>query len=142
MKVIAKKKKSIAWLYGILSVLGALSFILSSSINNDQVVFLGLFGVFLFAAGLVLFIQNVKIPNDIISVDESVGRIYLHPQDVSISALSISDVSYRESRLRYASFRWGTIIITTPNEVYEYHCVDNCEQVAKNLLRIIYSHKN
>ena len=28
MKVIAKKKKSIAWLYGILSVLGALSFIL------------------------------------------------------------------------------------------------------------------
>ena len=141
MKVIAKKKKGLIWFYACSVIIGLMSFILALSTDNFDAIYV-LIGLFLLVFGLVLSIQYFNLPRELISVDESTGQIYLHPEDVTVSPWSIVDISYRKGRLRYAYFRWGILVITTPNEVYEYHSVDHCEQVAKDLLKIVYSHRN
>ncbi|MBQ9978459.1 MAG: hypothetical protein IJP20_01545 [Clostridia bacterium] len=139
MRVIAKKKKGVAWIYGILSALGLLAFLIS--LGEEEPLFT-VFGILICTLGLVIFAQNVRMPDEIISVNEETGQIYLHPEDVSVFAASVSDISYRKGRLRSGSFKWGTIIIETPNESYSFNYVADCEVVAKELTRIMYLHKN
>ena len=139
MRVIAKKKKGIAWIYGFISAIGLVAFLIS--IGEENPIFT-LFGIAMCILGLVIFVQNVRMPNDLISVNDETGQIYLHPDDVSVFAASVSDVSYRNGRLRYGLFKWGTVIIQTPNEEYAFHYVAECETVAKDLLRHVYKHKN
>jgi predicted RND superfamily exporter protein len=140
MKVIAKKKMGPAWIFGTIGFLGFLAFI-SSFFHGDETIIMALIGIFLCVLNVVLFVQALTMPKDIISVDEESGRIYLHPDDVNISAASVCDVTFYRGRMRWSLFKWGTVIIETPNETYRYPFVADCEEVTKNLLRLVYMKK-
>ncbi len=140
MKVIAKKKKGLEWIYGIIAGVCLVMLLLMLSTNSEPllaILFLvvGIFSVY-------IFITHVRTPNDLISVDEATGQIYLHPDNFTVFASNLVDVSYNRATARSIKYKWGTLIIETGIERFEFQYVADVENVAKELTRIMYLHKN
>lgn len=140
MRVIAKRKKGLDWLYGIFMIMFAAMFFVCvfTSENSLPAIFMLVTSVIL---GIVFF-NYIRTPKDIISADDGTGIIYLHSDNVTVNASSLIDISYKNARAKGIRYKWGTIIIETPNESYSFNYVADCEAVAKELTRIMYLHKN
>lgn len=140
MKVIAKRKEGLDWLYAILGLICAILFVLCLLETNEPFPALLLLIVSVF--GIYTFISHKNMPKDIVSVDEATGQIYLHPDDFTVFASNLVDVSYDKARSRSIQYKWGILIIETGIEKFEYQYVADVENVAKELTRIMYLHKN
>ena len=140
MKVIAKRKEGLDWLYAIVGIICAILFVLCLKTTNEPFPALLLLVVSIFS--IYTFISYKNMPKDIISVDEMTGQIYLHPDDITVFASNLVDISYDKARSRSIQYRWGTLILETGIEKFEYKYVADVENVAKELTRIMYLHKN
>lgn len=98
--------------------------------------------LFVGAVGFVVCIVVIIIiaitPEELISVDVREENVYLYNERIVIPVKDIKDVSYRSARARYYNYSWGRIIIKTTKRRYEVNSVEDCEEVAKYLLKIIY----
>ena len=140
MTVIAKRKEGLDWLYGIIGMICLFLFIIMLITDSEPI--LAIFLLIVGVASTYLFITHKKTPKDMISVDESTGEIYLHIDKLSISVTDVVDISYDKARARGIQYEWGTLIIETGIEKFEYQYVADVESVSKELTRIMYLHKN
>lgn len=84
-------------------------------------------------------VKYLRIPSEIITVDNK-GFLHL-PKDVTLDPKDIVDVSYRRARGRSATYDWGEVIIITHIESFRLDYVDDCENVSKELTRMMYESK-
>lgn len=140
MKVIAKRKKGLGWLWGICSLVFALVFLICAICDTNPVA--AIFSLPMTIMFGILFFNYQKTTEDVISVDEATGVIFLHCEQVTINASSLVDVSYFQSRYRGISFAWGTIKLETKDQKYSCGYIADVEKVSKELTRIMYLHKN
>ena len=140
MKVIAKKKKGLEWLYAIVAIVCFVMLFAMLATNSEPLLVILFLIVGIFSA--YIFITHVRTPNDLISVDEATGQIYLHSDDFTVFASNLADISYSRATARSIKYKWGTLIIETGIEKFEIQYVADVENVAKELTRIMYLHKN
>ena len=140
MKVIAKRKKGLGWLWGICFLVFAILFIICAIYDTNPIAVIFTLPMTIMFG--ILFFNYQKTTEDIISVDEVTGIIFLHREQITINASSLVDVSYFQSRYRGISFAWGTIKLETKDEKYSCGYIADVERVSKELTRIMYLHKN
>lgn len=91
-----------------------------------------------FVVCIVVIIIIAITPEELISVDAREENVYLYNEKIVIPVEDIKDVSYRSARARHRNYSWGRIIIKTTKRRYEVTLVEDCEEVTKYLLKIIY----
>ncbi|MBQ8260413.1 MAG: hypothetical protein IJY97_12715 [Clostridia bacterium] len=68
------------------------------------------------------------------------GILHL-PKNVTLDPKDIVDVSYRRARGRGITYHWGEITIITHLESFKFDYVADCEDVSKELTRMMYESK-
>lgn len=63
------------------------------------------------------------------------------PKDITLDPKDIIDVSYRRARGKHVTYDWGEVIIITHIESFKFDYVDDCEDVSKELTRMMYESK-
>lgn len=137
MEVIGYKSKKAMILYIFGAILCLTIAILSFGRGYDRRAEF-LVGVVGFVFCIVVVIIIAITPEELISVDVREENVYLYNERIVIPVEDIKDVSYRRTRARYRNYSWGRIIIKTTKRRYEVNSVEDCEEVAKYLLKIIY----
>ena len=145
IRVIGRKNVGAGIVYIVLAVAGIailvgvlLNFIGENQMSTRLIPML-VFGVIFTAIGGFLSVKFLSIPMEIIKVDSS-GRIYL-PKGVTLYAVDIVDISYKQAKARHATYSWGDVIISTRMGAYTCSFVSECEAVAKELSEMMYRAK-
>jgi len=134
MDLIAKKSSGVGFMYGISMFFG---FILCAIHYNPASFFVGVLCIVFIGFHLVKYIC---MPYEIIKADEN-GILYL-PKGVRLDPKDLVDVSYRCARAKGIRYKWGKIILATRVERYTFDYVEDCEEVSKELTRIMYQIKD
>ena len=137
--VIAKKKAGLLISNGLMLLAGfvfiGLGFTRFEAVN----ILLILMGVFVCVLSCYTIVKYVRTPNEIITVDNK-GILHF-PNDATLDPKDIIDVSYRCARGKHTTYDWGEVIIITHIESFKFDYVDNCEDVSKELTRMMYERK-
>lgn len=134
MKVIAKRTNGIIWI----CLIGLVGLSLELMVSYDALYPIGkVFLVMMIIFFLILLIFQVTRPKEIISLNKSQGTLYLHLDDISIRISSLKSVSLERVRAKGGYYSWGTIILKTIGNEYEYKYVANVKMVADELNRLI-----
>lgn len=146
MKTIGYRKEGVSVLYILTLIIGIAFFIggiFLVSLNNKD----GLFEIILvgFISGLVMIGISIYELASFYSTDERV--ICVNEDKISVNGnkfliKDIIDVSYKEARSRYATYKYGKIIIRTKDITYCAKNVANCEMVSKTITKLMYEKKN
>ncbi len=96
-------------------------------------------GIFMAALAGYTIVRYLRTPHTIITVDNK-GILHL-PKDVTLDPKDIIDVSYRCARGKSITYKWGEVIIITHLESFKFDYVDGCEDVSKELTRMMYESK-
>ena len=101
-----------------------------------------LVGVVGFVVCIVVIIIIAITPEELISVDAREENVYLYNEKIVIPVEDIKDVSYRQARIRVVRYlSWGRVIIKTNEKKIVVNYVEDCEEVAKYLLKILYKNE-
>lgn len=133
--VIAKKKEGILLLYFFVAFAGL--FLIAIGIAES--VLLIILGIFMAAIAGYTIVRYLRTPHTIITVDNK-GILHL-PKDVTLDPKDIIDVSYRRARGKSVTYEWGEVIIITHLESFRFDYVADCEDVSKELTRMMYESK-
>ena len=137
MKItIAYKKQSAGILYIVLTLVGLGVLVAGCAAHYVTAILMGALIVILCG---VFAVQFLSLPTDIIVLSDD-GTLILPKQEV-VFLNSISDVSYRRASARGIQYRWGSVTISAYSDTYKYGFVANCEDVAKELTRLVYEAK-
>ncbi|MBQ3489425.1 MAG: hypothetical protein IJA86_02420 [Clostridia bacterium] len=131
-KTIAYKKQSIGILYIILTVFGAI-FSISAITEKDMPLIL--IGALLLIISMVLSIQFLLLPSDIIILSDDDTLIL--PRGVTVPLDCVSEVSFKRASAKGLRYRWGSITIFTYSDTYKFGFVADCENVAIQLNKLI-----
>lgn len=85
-------------------------------------------------------VKYLRVPYEIVTVDNK-GMLHL-PKNVTLDPKDIIDVSYRRARGKGITYYWGEITIITRLESIEFDYVADCEDVSKELTRMMYESRN
>lgn len=131
--IIARKSIAVGFLYSICLIVGVFF------------ICLGMYQTYLLIAGiitdiisLIILIDYFRVPYAPISINE---KSILLPKNTVLSLNDILDVSYRRASAKGIQYRWGTIVISSTMGTYKYRYISDCEDVAKDLLRMVYEEK-
>ena len=140
MMVVAKKKSGLLLLYGIILLFG-LVIIVAAFTKEFEAHYLIpiLFALVIIVLITYNIVKYLRVPYEIITVDNK-GMLHL-PKDVTLDPKDIVDVSYRRARGRGITYNWGEITIITHLESFKFDYVDDCEDVSKELTRMMYESK-
>ena len=138
--VVAKKKEGLLPLYGVTLLFG-LVIIVAACTKEFEAHYLIpiLFALLIIAIISYNIVRYVQLPYEIITVDNK-GMLHL-PKGVTLDPKDIIDVSYRCARAKSFTYDWGEVIIITHIESFKFDYVDNCEDVSKELTRMMYESK-
>lgn len=138
MKTIGKKKENIQFIYVMIFLIACILMIFAlkspKSISSSIMIVTGLF---LAIYAMWIFIDIIKTPKIVIEYNERDSTVIIK-KNIIISISSIKDVSYVKARSKGITYGWGKIIIETNNVKYQCNYVENCEQVAKMLTKLMY----
>ncbi|MBO5702023.1 MAG: hypothetical protein J6S71_06260 [Clostridia bacterium] len=133
--MIAKKAEGIGFMYAVSTLLCGILI----GVGIKAAIFTSIVGVI----GVLLcgyhFVKYLLSPYEIIRAGND-GMLYL-PKDVVLDPRDIVDVSYDRASGRGFQYKWGEIIIITRIESFRFNYVSDCEDVSKELTRIMYESK-
>lgn len=136
MKVVACKKKGVGVMYFICAFLGVIFLIFGlTTVNVPPIIF----GAIITLVCSYVFLQYLFTPECIIAIDEE-NDLHL-PKGVKVNIKDVLDVSYKRASGRGIQYKWGTVILTTGLNTYEYDYIADCENVAKMLTDLMYKAK-
>ena len=135
-KTIAYKKQSAGILYIVLAFIGVGVLVAGCAAHYTTAILMGALIVILCG---VFAVQFLSLPTDIIVLSDDETLVL--PKEKVVSLNSISDVSYRRASARGIQYRWGSVTISAYCGTYKYGFVANCEDVAKELTRLVYEAK-
>lgn len=133
---IAYKKQSAGILYIFLTLVGVGVLVAGCIAHHTTAI---LMGTLITILSGVFAVRFLSLPSKIIVLTED-GTLLL-PKAETISLSSINDVSYRRASARGIQYSWGSVTISTYSDTYKYGFVANCEDVAKELTRLMYDTK-
>ena len=140
MNVIARKTEGLGLLYSFTALIGLVLIGIGVFYDTTSASWLtALFGVALFAISCYHVVMICRTPTEIITVDNK-GILHL-PNDVTLDPADLIDVSYKRARGKGFQYKWGEIILCTHIDSYKFNFVDDCEQTAKELTRMMYESK-
>ena len=140
MNVIAKKTEGLGLLYSFTALIGLVLIGIGVFYDTTSTSWLtALFGVALVAISCYHVVMICRTPVEIITVDNK-GILHL-PNDVTLDPADLIDVSYKRARGKGFQYKWGEIILCTHIDSYKFNFVDDCEQTAKELTRMMYESK-
>ena len=139
MKIIGyKTKKAIApaiWCFIVAIVVAIMTFVARNGSLEAEII------IILLCSPVYLIIIATK-PNNLISIDANEENLYLYNEKIVIPVEDIKDVSYRQARIRVVRYlSWGKVIIKTNEKKIVVNYVEDCEEVTKYLLKIIYKNQ-
>ncbi len=132
MTVIAKKVAGLLLLYGFVTFAG----LFLIAIGVAESFWLIILGIAMAAISVFTIVGYLRTPSEIITADNK-GMLYL-PKGVTLDPKDIIDVSYRRASGKGIQYRWGTVTIFTHIESFKFDYVDDCEDVSKELTRMMY----
>ena len=133
---IAYKKHSAGIVYIALTFIGVVMLISSIA---EKLLPLGITAALLTLISVILSIQFLSLPSDIIVLSED-GSLIL-PKGVTVSLESVSDVSYRRASAKGIQYRWGSLTLSTYYGNYKFGFVADCENAAKQLTQLVFEAK-
>ena len=152
MKTIGYRKEGLAILYIFILILGIGLFIggciyfctcLVDISNNVQ----GIIGsvIFGFVLGPVFTIMSIYEVGTYYSTNEH--AICANEEQMSVNGdkfliKDIVDVSYKQARSRYTTYKYGNITIRTKSKTYYVRNIADCEVVSKEITKLMYEKKN
>ncbi len=139
MMVVAKKKEGLLLAYGVMFFVGLLMIGIGFARFEVVNVLLMIMGAITCVLACRIVFKYVRTPEEIITVDNK-GILHL-PKDIVLDPKDIIDVSYRRARGKSITYDWGEVIIITHIESFKFDYVDDCEEVSKELTRMMYESK-
>lgn len=138
--VVAKKKGGLLLLFGFMLLFG-LVIIFAAFTKEFKAHYLIpiLLAIVIIAVFSYNIVKYLRLPYEIITVDNK-GMLHL-PKGVTLDPKDIVDVSYRCARGKGITYYWGEITIITHLESFKFDYVDDCEEVSKELTRMMYESK-
>ena len=133
---IACKKQSAGVLSVILTLVGIGVLVSGSVAHSIPAILMGALITILCG---VFAVQFLSLPSKIIVLTDD-GTLLL-PKSEAVSLRSINDVSYRRASSRGVQYRWGSVTISTYSGTYKYGFIADCEDVAKELTRLMHEAK-
>jgi hypothetical protein len=140
MNVIAKKTNGIVLVYSLSLLVGLMLIGMGAEYAKAAEIVLIVLGVVLSAISVYAIVKYLRLPHDIITVDNQ-GILHL-PREVTVDPAELIDVSYKRAQGKGFQYKWGDIILCTPLDRYKLNFVDDCESTAKELTRLMYESKN
>ncbi len=140
MNVIAKKTKGIVLMYSLSLLVGLMLIGMGAEYAKAAEIVIILLGVVLSAISVYAIVKYLRLPHDIITVDNQ-GILHL-PHEVTVDPADLTDVSYKRASGKGFQYRWGDIVLFTHLDSYKFNFVDDCENTAKKLTRLMYESKN
>ena len=140
MNVIAKKTEGIVLMYSLSVLVGLMLIGMGAVYAKAAEIVMILLGIALSAISVYHIVKYLQLPHDIITVDNQ-GILRL-PQEVTVNPADLIDVSYKRASGKSFQYRWGEIVLSTHLDRYKFNFVDDCEDVAKELTRLMYESKN
>lgn len=140
MMVIAKKKRGLLLLFGLMLLFG--SVIIAAAFTKEfktHYLIPILLAIVIIAVFSYNIVKYLRVPYEIITVDNK-GILHL-PKGATLDPKDIIDVSYRRARGKGITYDWGEVIIITRLESFKFDYVDDCEDVSKELTRMMYESK-
>lgn len=131
MKILATKSTKIGFLY-IFSLVISIIF----SLGGFYVIYLLYAGISVALVSLGIVIDYFcTAKNPIILSDKN--QLIL-PKGIVLELADIIDVSYKRATAKGIQYKWGTVKITSTKGEFKFRYLENCEDVAKTLLKLIY----
>ena len=135
MRTVGYRKSSVGILYAVLLAVGVMIFI--GGLSNVKYVAACIIGGLLALISAIVVIGFFRTPADAVQASDdevSVGR-------ATIKIKEISDISYRRASARGIQYKWGIVTVVTYHGTYRVNYVADCEDVAKELTRLMYAVK-
>ncbi len=133
---IAYKEKNLWIAYLFITLLGSVCFVGEMRENLFNVIC----GLLLAIVGVVFAVRYFLIPSQIMVLSCDSCTLIL-PKGVTVPLNSIKSVSYQRSGQGRMVQNWGSVTIYAYTGTYIYGFVANCEEVAKELTRLMHETK-
>lgn len=91
-------------------------------------------GPFLIVFSIVILIGYFSTRLCAIETD---GKILL-VNGKKIAFEDITDISYKKARAKNITYRFGSVIVKTKDNIYKARYIDDCERVSKNITKLKY----
>ena len=104
----------------------------------DPIIFCFIGGPFLIVFSIVILIGYFSTRLCAIETD---GKILLVNGE-KIAFEDITDISYKKARAKNITYRFGSVIVKTRNNIYKARYIDDCESVSKNITKLKYEKKS
>lgn len=134
MKVLATKSTKIGGLYVFCLVMGIIV-----SIIGFYYIYIMFVGILLTIVSLVIVIDYFLTAKTPIMLNDKNQLILSNGIILELS--DIQDVSYRRASGRGIQYKWGTVKIFSTKGKFKYRYLENCEEVAKTILKLVYQAK-
>ena len=140
MNVIAKKTEGIVLMYSFSLLVGLMLISIGAVYAETAEILMILLGIAVTIISGYHIVKYLQQPHDIITVDNK-GILHL-PHDVTVNPADLTDVSYERASGKGFQYKWGEIVLFTYTDSYKFDYVDDCEETAKELTRLMYESKN
>lgn len=134
MKVLATKSTKIVSLYIFCLIMGII------------ISFIGFYITYAFFLGILLALISLGIVIDYFHIAKTPIMLndknqLILPKGMILELSDIKDVSYRRASARGIQYKWGTVKIVSTKGEFKFRYLENCEEVAKTILKLVYQSK-
>lgn len=134
MKILATKSTKIVSLYIFCLVMGII------------ISFIGFYITYAFFLGILLALISLGIVIDYFHTSKTPIMLndknqLILPKGMILELSDIKDVSYRRASARCIQYKWGTVKIFSTKGEFRFRYLENCEEVAKTILKLVYQVK-
>ncbi len=150
MRTIGYKKKGLLGLYIFTTIISVVVILMGISMfasYTRKIPAVILPVLLLLVMGVVILIISLRIVNTYKKTPDECIRIINEEEveivnNVTLNIKEITDISYRRASAKGIQYKWGDIIIKTKDNTYKVRYVSECEEVSKELTKLMYISKN
>ncbi|MCM1260112.1 MAG: hypothetical protein NC182_04145 [Prevotella sp.] len=134
MKVLATKSTKIGFLYIFCLVMGVIF-----SLFSFYMIYFLLVGILLVLVSLGIVIDYFHTAKAPILLNDK-NQLILS-KGIILELNEVKDVSYRRASAKGIQYKWGTVKIISTKGEFKFRYLENCEEVAKTILKLVYQFK-
>ncbi len=150
MRTIGYKKKGLLGLYIFTTIISVVVILMGISMfasYTRKIPAVILPVLLLLVMGVVILIISLRIVNTYKKTPDECIRIINEEEveivnNVTLNIKEITDISYRRASAKGIQYKWGDITIKTKDNAYKVRYVSECEEVSKELTKLMYISKN
>ncbi len=150
MRTIGYKKKGLLGLYLFTTIISVVIILIGISMfasYTRKIPAVILPVLLLLVMGVVILIISLRIVNTYKKTPDECIRIINEEEveivnNVTLNIKEITDISYRRASAKGIQYKWGDITIKTKDNAYKVRYVSECEEVSKELTKLMYISKN